>query len=168
MGLPSMEEFSWPVMTASIRGLSTLVTEVCAVMATVSWATKGDGLVRGKTLKELLSLWCRCLDFLKVVRLVFWSGDVTWCDSLQGKQVELSLARASRSLARTIALRAQKLDLWASLVVAMYDQLKKIPLANISIDHVKMKPKQITAPGQTVEVFSFLEGFHIAFIRNNG
>ena len=53
-------------------------------------------------------------------------------------------------------------------VVAMCDQLKKIPLANISIDHVKMKPKQITVPGQTVEVFSFLEGFHIAFIRNNG
>ena len=54
-------------------------------------------------------------------------------------------------------------------VVAMCDRLKKIPLANISIDHVKMKPKlQITAPGQTVEVFSFLEGFHIAFIRNNG
>ena len=50
----------------------------------------------------------------------------------------------------------------------MCDQLEKIPLANISIDHVKMKPKQITAPGQTVEVFSFLEGFHIAFIRNNG
>ena len=53
-------------------------------------------------------------------------------------------------------------------VVAMCDQLKKIPLANISIDHLKMKPKQITVPGQTVEVFSFLEGFHIAFIRNNG
>ena len=50
----------------------------------------------------------------------------------------------------------------------MCDQLKKIPLTNISIDHVKMKPKQITAPSQTAEVFSFLEGFHLAFIRNNG
>ena len=50
----------------------------------------------------------------------------------------------------------------------MCDQLKKKPLTNISIDHVKMKPKQITAPSQTAEVFSFLEGFHLAFIRNNG
>ena len=53
-------------------------------------------------------------------------------------------------------------------VVAMCDQLKKIPLANISIDHVNMKPKITTAPGQTAEAFSFLEGFHLAFIRNNG
>ena len=83
-----MEEFSWPVMTASIRGLSTLDTEVCAVMASVSWATKGDGLVRGKTLKEY--------------------------------------------------------NYFRFSVVAMCDQLKKIPPANISIDHVKMKPKQIT------------------------
>ena len=52
------------------------------------------------------------LDFLKGVRLVFWSGVVG-----PGTNVELSLARASRSalvrsrFALTVALRAQKLDL---------------------------------------------------------
>ena len=51
------------------------------------------------------------LDFLKVVRLVFWSGVVG-----PGTN-ELSLARASRSAlvrsraALTVALHAQKLDL---------------------------------------------------------
>ena len=42
------------------------------------------------------------VDFLKVVRMVFWSGVV-------------GLARSR--LALTVALRAQKLDLWASLVL---------------------------------------------------
>ena len=43
----------------------------------------------------------KTLDFLKVVRMVFWSGVV-------GPGTKLSLARASRSAlgARTIALRA--------------------------------------------------------------
>ena len=41
-----------------------------------------------------------CLDFLKVVRLVFWSGVV--------------------GPARSLALRAQKLDLWASLRLVIH------------------------------------------------
>ena len=50
------------------------------------------------------------LDFLKVVRMVSWSGVVG---------PELSLARSRFALgARTIALRAQKRDLWASLTSA--------------------------------------------------
>ena len=46
------------------------------------------------------------LDFLKVVRLVFWSGVV-------------GRAFARSRFALTVALRAQKLDLWASLCQAM-------------------------------------------------
>ena len=45
------------------------------------------------------------LDFLKVVRLVFWSGLV--------------------GPALTVALRAQKLDLWASLRFLMLSQLSE-------------------------------------------
>ena len=48
----------------------------------------------------------KTLDFLKVVRMVFWSGVV-------GPGTKLSLARSRFTL--TVALRAQKLDLWASL-----------------------------------------------------
>jgi len=44
------------------------------------------------------------LDFLKVVRMVFWSG------------VLGPLARSRFAL--TVALRAQKLDLWASLCIS--------------------------------------------------
>ena len=57
----------------------------------------------------------KTLDFLKVVRMVFWSGVVGPGTNFH------SLARASRSaLVRSrfvlnVALRAQKLDLWASL-----------------------------------------------------
>ena len=51
------------------------------------------------------------LDFLKVVRLVFWSGVV-------GPGVR-SLALRARTIALTVALRAQKLDLWASLCVTV-------------------------------------------------
>ena len=61
----------------------------------------------------------KTLDFLKVVRMVFWSGVV-------GPGTKLSLARSLALRARrsalvrsrfalTVALRAQKLDLWASL-----------------------------------------------------
>ena len=45
------------------------------------------------------------IDFLKVVRLVFWSG-VVWSGVV---------AFARSRFALTVALRAQKLDLWASL-----------------------------------------------------
>ena len=55
-------------------------------------------------LKNLLRTFALHLDFLKVVRLVFWSGVVG-----PGTNVKLSLARSRSAL--TVALRAQKLDL---------------------------------------------------------
>ena len=57
------------------------------------------------------------LDFLKVVRKVFWSGVVGPGTNDVELSLARSLARASRSalvrsrLALTVALRAQKLDL---------------------------------------------------------
>ena len=69
------------------------------------------------------------LDFLKVVRMVFWSGVV----GPGTNDVELSLARPSRSalvrsrLALTVALRAQKLDLWASLSHCGYPAITDTP-----------------------------------------
>ena len=69
------------------------------------------------------------LDFLKVVRMVFWSGVV----GPGTNDVELSLARLSRSalvrsrLALTVALRAQKLDLWASLSHCGYPAITDTP-----------------------------------------
>ena len=51
------------------------------------------------------------IDFLKVVRLVFWSGVV-------GSRFALARSRSALVRSRfalTVALRAQKLDLWASL-----------------------------------------------------
>ena len=48
--------------------------------------------------------FAKWLDFLKVVRMVFWSGVVG-----PGTNDELSLARSRFAL--TVALRAQKLDL---------------------------------------------------------
>ena len=63
------------------------------------------------------------LDFLKVVRLVFWSGVVGPGTNEAFARSRFALARSrSRSalvrsrFALTVALRAQKLDLWASLI----------------------------------------------------
>ena len=50
------------------------------------------------------------IDFLKVVRLVFWSGVVG-----PGAFARSRFALVQSSFALTVALRAQKLDLWASL-----------------------------------------------------
>ena len=59
------------------------------------------------------------IDFLKVVRMVSWSGVVG--PGTNFRSLARSLARASRSalvqsrFALTVALHAQKVDLWASL-----------------------------------------------------
>ena len=56
------------------------------------------------------------LDFLKVVRLVFWSGVVGPGTNFRWLALRArSLALARSRFVLTVALSAQKLDLWASL-----------------------------------------------------